>query len=98
MTASTIHIVLTPPVRPQTAPPTVVLAMANLGVMGLFIGMQLSGLLLQSVHLPDVPADIHDWSLIRLIAACQIFVPFLPVGTGGDFRQEIGRASCRERV
>ena len=68
---------------------TAVLAMANLGVIGLFIGMRLSSLLLQSVHLPDVPADIHDWSLIRLIAACQIFVPFLPVGTGGDFRQVI---------
>ena len=65
---------------------TAVLAMANLGVAGLFIGIKISGLRIQ---LPDVPADIHDWSLIRLIAAFQIFVPFLPVGTGGDFRQII---------
>jgi hypothetical protein len=70
--------------EPGTA--TAVLAMANLGVFGLFIGMQTSGI---GVHLPDVPVDIHDWSLIRLIAACQLFVPFLPVGTGGDFRQVI---------
>ena len=72
------------PSEPRTA--TAVLAMANLGLFGLFIGMRIS---IPRVHFPDVPADIHDWSLIRLIAACQIFVPFLPVGTGGDFRQVI---------
>jgi hypothetical protein len=70
--------------EPRTA--TAILAMANLGVIGLFIGIRISGI---DIHLPDVPEDIHDWSLIRLIAACQIFVPFLPVGTGGDFRQVI---------
>ena len=72
--------------EPRTA--TAILAMANLGVTGLFIGMQATSRI-RRLHLPDVPADIHDWSLIRLIAACQIFVPFLPVGTGGDFRQVI---------
>jgi hypothetical protein len=72
----------------ETRTATAVLAMANLGVTGLFVGVQAtSGI--RRLHLPDVPADIHGWSLIRLIAACQILVPFLPVGAGGDFRQAI---------
>ena len=71
--------------------PTAILLMANLGVIGLFVGMRAgaSGIVFPRVHLPDVPEDTHKWWLIRAIAACQIFVPFLPVGSGGDFRQVI---------
>jgi len=70
---------------------TAVLAMANLGVLGLKVGMRIgaSGLPLSRVHMPDVPDDTRNWWLIRAIAACQVFVPFLPVGAGGDFRQVI---------
>jgi hypothetical protein len=39
--------------------------------------------------LPDVPNDPRKWGLIRAIAACQVLVPFLPVGSGGEFRQEL---------
>jgi hypothetical protein len=65
--------------------------MALLGVCGLFIGMRLglSPAPVRRVNLPDVPAERHKWWLIRAIAACQVFVPFLPVGSGGDFRQVI---------
>ena len=68
---------------------TAVLVMANLGVLGMFAGMKVgaSGMVLKRVHLPDVPHDIRRWGWIRIIAACQVLVPFLPVGTGGDFRQ-----------
>jgi TM2 domain-containing membrane protein YozV len=68
---------------------TAVLLLANSGVFGLMIGMRLgaSGIAPGRVRLPDVPADIHDWWLIRVITACQVVVPFLPVGKGGDFRQ-----------
>ena len=74
---------------PNTA--TAVLAWVNLGVLGLFIGMQIgnSGVLVQRISMPDVPEDIREWGPIRAIAACQMFVPFLPVGTGGDFRQVV---------
>jgi hypothetical protein len=70
---------------------TAVLAMAGLGVFGLFIGIRIggSGAVVKNVRLPDVPDDHRKWWLIRAIAACQVFVPFLPVGTGGDFRQMI---------
>jgi hypothetical protein len=70
---------------------TAVLGMALLGVCGLFIGMRagVSPALVRRVSLPDVPADPHNWWLIRTIAAFQVFVPFLPVGSGGDFRQVI---------
>jgi hypothetical protein len=69
---------------------TAVLLMANLGVCGLMIGMRVgaSGAALRA-HLPDVPANVHNWWLIRAIAASQVAVPFLPVGTGGDFRQVV---------
>ena len=72
-------------------PTTAILAFANLGVLGLFLGMKMgaSGIRWHRVRLPDVPADRHNWTLVRVIAGCQVFVPFLPVGTGGDFRQEI---------
>ena len=68
-----------------------VLFMANLGVSGLFIGIRIgaSNVPICGARLPDVPADPRNWQLIRAIAACQVFVPFLPVGTGGDFRQVI---------
>jgi hypothetical protein len=68
-----------------------VLAMADLGMFGLLIGICAGtrGACVRRLRLPEVPADIRQWGLIRLIAACQIFVPFLPVGTGGDFRQVI---------
>lgn len=70
---------------------TAVLGMAFLGICGLFLGMRFgaSGVVLRRTNLPDVPDDIHKWWLIRVIAACQVFVPLLPVCTGGDFRQVI---------
>jgi len=70
---------------------TVVLAFCDLGISGLYIGIRMGawGLRWRRVRLPDVPADRRNWTLIRVIAGCQVFVPFLPVGTGGDFRQEI---------
>jgi hypothetical protein len=70
---------------------TAVLAFVNLGLSGLFIGIQMgaAGIRWRHVRVPDVPADRRNWTLIRIIAGCQVFVPFLPVGTGGDFRQEI---------
>jgi O-antigen polysaccharide polymerase Wzy len=73
----------------QTQTATAVLGMANLGVLGLFAGMKIgvSGMVVRRVYLPDVPDDVRRWWLIRGVAACQILVPFLPVGTGGDFRQ-----------
>jgi TM2 domain-containing membrane protein YozV len=73
---------------------TAVLGMALSGVCGLFIGMRLgaSQLVVRRVNLPDVPSDTHNWWLIRAIAGCQAIVPFLPVGSGGDFRQLIAIA------
>ena len=73
---------------------TAVLGMALLGVCGLFMGMRLgaSQLVVHRVNLPDVPSDVRKWWLIRTIAAFQIIVPFLPVGSGGDFRQVIAIA------
>jgi hypothetical protein len=73
---------------------TAVLFMANLGVLGLFIGMRFgsSNAVVQRVNLPDVSDDPHQWVLIRAIAACQVFVPFLPVGSGGDLRQVVAIA------
>jgi len=70
---------------------TAVLAMANLGVVFLFLGMRIgvSGAVIRRVHMPDVPDDNRKWWLIRGIATGQILVPFLPVGTGGDFRQVV---------
>ena len=74
---------------PNTA--TAVLVAANLGVLGLFIGMKIgtSGVLVRRIAMPEVPADVREWWPIRAIAACQVLVPFLPVGTGGDFRQVV---------
>ena len=70
---------------------TAVLVFCNLGVLSLFLGMKMgaAGIRWHRVRLPDVPANRHNWTLIRVIAGCQAFVPFFPVGTGGDFRQEI---------
>jgi hypothetical protein len=70
---------------------TAVLAMALLGVCALYFGMRIgvSGAVVRRVNLPDVSSDPCRWGWIRVIAICQVFVPFLPVGTGGDFRQVI---------
>jgi hypothetical protein len=82
---------------------TAILAMALLGVCGLFLGMRIGARPLpngrgsvasrarqQAVSiLPDVPKDRREWGLIRFIAACEVLVPFLPVGSGGEFRQEL---------
>jgi hypothetical protein len=70
---------------------TAVLGMALLGVCGLFAGMRLGASRrgLPRADLLDVPSHGRKWWLIRSIAACQVFVPFLPVGSGGDFRQEL---------
>jgi hypothetical protein len=70
---------------------TAVLAMAVLGVSGLFIGIRFgaSAALVRRVSLPDVPDDNRRWWLIRAVASCQLLVPLLPVCTGGDFRQVI---------
>lgn len=66
---------------------TAILAMALLGVCGLFVGMRID--VVRRVGLPDVPKDRREWGLIRAIAACEVLVPLLPVGSGGEFRQEL---------
>src|ERR1017187_10322919 len=77
--------------RSAEATSTAVLGMALLGVCSLFMGMRTgaSSALVRRATLPDVPSDTGKWWFIRAIAGSQILVPFVPVGSGGEFRQVI---------